>query len=163
MGRKWFTGGVSAAPAGRIRFDFQFEGVRYRPTIRRPPSEANLRRARERLAVIKQQIEVGTFSFAEEFPAYRFLRRINGAARVRSCNDVFDHFLAHCEARFAKEDLAAATLNSYRRVLNHVWRPALGQQLFHQVRYSALVKLADQRSWSRKTYNNAISIVRRAL
>lgn len=131
MGSKWFTGGVCAAQRGRIQFDFQFEGVRYRPTIRRPPSEANLRRARERLQAIKQQIEVGTFSFAEEFPDYRFLRRLNGAARVRSCNDVFDDFLSHCEARFAREDLAAATLMSYRRVLNRIWRPALGKQLFH--------------------------------
>lgn len=100
---------------------------RYRPTIRRPPSEANLRRARERLYAIRQQIEVGTFSFADEFPDYRFLRRVSGSARVRSCNDVFDDFLAHCEVRFAKDDLAAATLMSYRRLLNRTWRPALGK------------------------------------
>ncbi len=162
MGSNWFTGGVSAAARGRIQFDFKFEGVRYRPTIRQPPSEANLRRARERLDSIKQQIEVGTFSFAEEFPDYRFLRRVNGSARVRSCDDVFDDFLTHCEARFAKEDLAAATLSSYRRVLNRIWRPPLGRQLFHHVRYPALVKIADRESWSKKTYNNAISIVRRA-
>jgi hypothetical protein len=49
MGSKWFTGGVTAAPRGRIQFDFHVDGVRYRPTIKRPPSEANLRRARERL------------------------------------------------------------------------------------------------------------------
>jgi hypothetical protein len=71
-GSRWFTGSVAAAPHGRIQFDFVFEGIRYRPTIRRPPSEANLRRARERIEVIKQQIDVGTFSFAEEFPDYRF-------------------------------------------------------------------------------------------
>jgi hypothetical protein len=62
MRSRWFTGGVAAAPHGRIQFDFVFEGIRYRPTIRRPPSEANLRRARERIEVIKQQIDVGTFS-----------------------------------------------------------------------------------------------------
>ena len=144
MGSRWFTGGVSAAPRGRIQFDFRFEGVRYRPTIKRPPSEANLRRARERLDVIKQQIGVGTFSFAEEFPDYRFLRRVNGSARVRSCNDVLDDFLAHCEARLGKGDLAPATFMSYRRVLNGVWRPSLGKQLFHQVRYSALVRIATR-------------------
>jgi hypothetical protein len=63
MGSKWFTGGVAAAPHGRIQFDFMFEGVRYRPSIRRPPSEANLRRARERLEAIERQIDGGTFSF----------------------------------------------------------------------------------------------------
>ncbi len=162
MGSKWFTGGVVAAPGGRIQFDFMFEGTRYRPSIRRPPSEANLRRARERLDEIKRQIEVGTFSFGEDFPDYRFLRRLTGAAKIRLCNEVFDEFLAHCEARLARGDMAAATLASYRRVLNGVWRPALGNHHFHQVRYSRLVAVADKKTWSKKTYNNAISILRRA-
>ena len=59
MGSKWFTGGVSAAPRGRIQFDFILDGIRYRPSIKRPPSEVNLRRARERLEVIKRQIQLG--------------------------------------------------------------------------------------------------------
>jgi hypothetical protein len=102
MGSKWFTGGVVAASRGRIQFDFRIDGVRYRPTIKRPPSEANLRRARQRLEVIKRQIEDGTFSFADEFPDYRFLRRMAGVCKVRLCNEVFDEYLAHCEGkRFA--------------------------------------------------------------
>lgn len=162
MGSKWFTGGVAAARRGRIQFDFKFEGTRYRPTLPRPPSEANLRRAREHLQSIKEQIAVGTFSFAEEFPDYRYLGRLIGTARVRSCDQVFDEFLAHCASRLARHDLAAATVMSYRRVLNGIWRPVLGKQLFHQVRYSTLAKIADRSGWSKKTYNNAISIVRRA-
>src|ERR1700743_3381537 len=105
MGTQWFTGGVMAASRGRIQFDFLFEGVRYRPSIRRPPSEANLRRARERLMEIKRQIKAGTFSFADEFPDYRFLRRLDGVSGMRTCNDVFDEFLAHCTARFATQDM----------------------------------------------------------
>ena len=81
MGTKWFTGGVSVAPRGRIMFEFKIDGVRYRPTIKRPPSEANLRRARERLESIRQQIALGTFSFAEEFPDYRYIGRVVGSAR----------------------------------------------------------------------------------
>jgi hypothetical protein len=75
---------------------------------------------------------------------------------------VFDAFLIHCAARFARGDMAAVTLSTYRRVLNGVWRPAIGQSLFHQVTYSKLVEIADTRPWSKKTYNNAISILRRA-
>jgi hypothetical protein len=33
MGTKWFTGGIVAAPRGRIQFDFIHNGVRYRPSI----------------------------------------------------------------------------------------------------------------------------------
>lgn len=109
MGSKWFTGGVVAAPRGRIQFDFRLDGIRYRPTIKRPPSEANLRRARERLEVIKRQIKDGRFSFADEFPDYRFLRRLKGAYQVRLCKDVFDEYLAHCEARVRRDDLAFNT------------------------------------------------------
>jgi hypothetical protein len=117
MGSKWFTGSVVAASRGRIQFDFMFEGVRYRPSIRRPPSEANLRRARERLDAIKHQIEVGTFLFAEEFPDYRFLGRVIGAPKIRRCGEVFDEFIKHCTARYASGDLAFSTLSAYRRVL----------------------------------------------
>jgi len=84
MGSKWFTGGVVAAPRGRIQFDFIFNGTRYRPSVKRPPSEANLRRARERLEVIKHQIGLGTFSFEEEFPDYRLLAAWS-ARRVLDC------------------------------------------------------------------------------
>jgi integrase len=161
MGSKWFIGGIVTARR-RIQFDFTLDGIRYRPSIRRPPSEANLRRARERLEEIKREIEHGTFSFAEEFPDYRFLHRITGVSRARSCNDVFDEFLAHCEARLTRGDMAGATLSAYRRVLNSAWRPELGTQLFRQVRYSRLVAIADSKPWSKKTYNNAISILRRA-
>jgi integrase len=40
--------------------------------------------------------------------------------------------------------------------------PALGKHLFHQVRYSHLVRASDWQQWSKKTYNNAISVIRRA-
>ncbi len=162
MGSKWFTGGVSAAPRSRIQFDFMLEGIRYRPTLRRPPSEANLRLAREHLQAIKQQIALGTFSFVDEFPDYRYLRRVVGAANVRSCDQVFDEFLTDCESRVARNDMAAVTLSSYRKVLESVWRRELGECLFHKVRYSHLVRASDRQPWSKKTYNNAISVIRRA-
>jgi integrase len=162
MGSKWFTGGVVAAPRGRIQFDFIFNGIRYRPSIKRPPSEANLRRARERLESIKLQICLGTFSFEEEFPAYRMLRRLGGTSSARLCGDVFDAYLAHCEARLRRNDMAAATVRSYQKILDGVWRPHLGDLVFSHVRYSRLIAIADGHSWSKKTYNNTISVLKRA-
>jgi integrase len=162
MGSKWFTGGVVAAPRGRIQFDFIFNGVRYRPSIKRPPSEANLRRARERLESIKHQICMDTFSFEEEFPDYRFLPRLSGTSNARLCNEVFDAYLAHCEARLRRDDMATATVTGYRKVIDGVWRPRLGQLIFSQVRYSRLIGIADDHRWSKKTYNNAVSVLKRA-
>jgi hypothetical protein len=79
------------------------------------PTERNLQRARTKLRSIKARIAAGTFSFNEEFPAYRYLHRLAHSFSSRSCNDVFNTYLAHCEARLAKLDLAYATLASYRR------------------------------------------------
>ena len=162
MGRKSLSGGVTAAGQRRIQFTFSVEGVRYRPTRLLTPTEANLRRARAQLAGIKERIASGTFSFAEEFPDYRNLKRVPGEGSPRTCAQAFDDFLAHCEARVAKNDMAAVTLASYRRVLNDVWHPNIGAARFLSIEYSTLVKIADQMDWGKKSYNNAISVLRRA-
>ncbi len=162
MGRLNITGGVRAAGARRIQFTFMLAGVRYRPTLPWTPTEANLRRARQYLIGIKAQIAAGTFSFAEEFPDYRHLDRTPRAGSPRTCAQVFDEYLAHCAARVTRHDLAPITLTTYRRTLNHLWRPAIGAHRFLDVRYSDLVQIADGPRWGKKTYNNAVSVLRRA-
>ncbi len=132
IGSESFTGGVITAPRGQSQSDFILDGVRYRPTIKRPPSEANLRRARERLKAIKQQIRLG------------------GTLSARLCSDVFDSYLEYCEARRRRKDMAAATVRSYRKVLDCIgWRPYLGRLVFSQIRYSRLIAIADGPNWSR--------------
>src|ERR1700683_761124 len=118
MGRRSVSGGVRPAGAARIQFTFKFEGVRYRPTLRRTPTEANLRRARDQLAGIKARIAAGTFSFAEEFSVYVHLSKVPRAGSPRSCGQVFNSFLQHCAARVARLDMATVTLRAYRRALN---------------------------------------------
>jgi hypothetical protein len=58
--------------------------------------------------------------------------------------------------------MAAATVRSYRKVLDGVWRPHLGDMVFSHIRHSRLIAIADGHSWSKKTYNNAISVLKRA-
>jgi hypothetical protein len=84
MGSKWFTGGVTAAPHGRIQFDFMLDGIRYRPSIKRPPSETNLRRARERLEVIKHEIQLGTSRSRTSSPTTGFSPG-SAALRMSGC------------------------------------------------------------------------------
>jgi integrase len=108
------------------------------------------------------RIAAGTFSFNEEFPAYRYKHRLAHPFGHQTCNDVFDAYLAHCAARLAKFDLAYATLASYRRAIDSTWRPAIGSRRFDQVNYSMLVKIADAKRVGKKTYNNIVSVLRRA-
>jgi hypothetical protein len=99
---------------------------------------------------------------AEEFPDYRFLPRVSGTSNTRLCNEVFDAYLAHCEARLRRGDMVGVTVTGYRKVIDGVWRPHLGKLVFSQVRYSRLIRIADGRCWSKKIYNNAVSVLKRA-
>jgi hypothetical protein len=116
---------VTAKSEDRIQYTFYYEGKRYRPTLMRTPSEANLQRACTRLAEIKRRIASGTFDFQDDFPDYRLVRsrgpiatqpdvarsHVGGpAARATTCNRIFDSFLKHCEARVAIGDMAFSTL-----------------------------------------------------
>lgn len=160
MGRKSVTGGVRPKGSDRIQFDFEYQGVRYRPTLTRVPTEANLRRARKQLGDIKARIANGVFSFAEEFPDYRLMENLGDVRGARTCNELFNEFLAHCESRMVKKDLAFATVDGYRKIIDSVWRPEIAQELFESVRYTQLAKIANKHAWSKKTYNNNISALR---
>jgi len=160
VGRKSIHGGVIALGRDRIQFDFEFDGVRYRPTLKRSPTEANLRRARKQLQEIKQRIAAGAFVFPEEFPDYRFIKNVESPQKRRTCNQVFDEFLLACDSRVAKKDLAFVTARGYAKLLAQIWRPEIGPRIFDEIRYSELAKIANGYKWSKKTYNNAISVVR---
>ena len=160
MGRKSIHGGVIALGSDRIQFDFEFDGVRYRPTLKRTPTEANLKRARKQLQEIKQRIAAGVFVFPEEFPDYRFIENVAGLQKRRTCDQVFDEFLLACDSRVAKKDLAFVTARGYAKLLAQIWRPEIGPRIFEEIRYSELAKIANANQWSKKTYNNAISVVR---
>jgi integrase len=162
MGRRSTTNGVAAVRGERIRFDFRFRGKRYRPSILKSPTEANLRRARERLIWMRRRIADGTFCFEEEFPDFRDRHRVLSSISARTCNQVFEAFLTHCEARVKHNDLANSTLAGYRKILDGIWRPAIGALQLLSVRHSMLLNVIDHKPWSKKTYNNAISVLRRA-
>src|SRR4051812_21969928 len=86
-----------------IQSDFEFEGKRYRPTLKQTPTGSNLKRAQKQLDRIRAQIAAGTFSFVEEFPDYKFqgeLEEVRRAvAQKRVCNGVFDDFVSHRQMR----------------------------------------------------------------
>jgi integrase len=103
VGRNSIHGGVNALGSNRIQFDFEFDGVRYRPTLKRSPTEANLKRARRQLVEIRQRIAAGTFVFEEEFPDYRFIKNVAAPQKRRTCDQVFDEFLVACDSRVAKK------------------------------------------------------------
>lgn len=150
MGRKSVTSCVRAKGKNRIQFDFEFEGKRCRPTVKRAPTKGNLRRAAQQLEDIKARIANGTFCFSDEFPDTRGIEKFDASARALTCDEVFDEFLQHCDSRMAKNDLAFVTVEGYRKILKQVWRPKIGKDEFLKVRYSTLGKIADGYQWGKK-------------
>jgi integrase len=158
---------VRAKGPNRIQFTIWYKDKRYRPTVTRASTEANMRRARKQLEDIEARIQAGTFDFAEEFPDYRYVNDLpeKKARQVakRTCNQVFDVFLRHCEMRVSSKDMAYSTYNSYRKILHCNWQPQLGDREFESVLYSELVEIASTQGWkTKKTYNNCISPLRSA-
>ncbi|MEJ1962897.1 MAG: DUF3596 domain-containing protein [Gammaproteobacteria bacterium] len=176
MGRRSQSGGVGPKGRHRIEFTFFYDGKRYRPTVKRPPTEANLRRARIQLEAIKTRIEAGTFSFVEEFPGYKFkdeLPEVKAAEaaeverkkqarkpKPKTCNDVFKAFLDHCEMRTKMNDLAFSTFEGYEQILDSVWSPEIGEDVFESVVYSRLAGIVANHTSNKKTYNNIVSVLR---
>ncbi len=159
--------GVRAKGPNRIEFTIWYRDKRYRPTVTRASTEANMRRARKQLQDIETRIQDGTFNFAEEFPDYRYVDDLpeEKAKQIakRTCNQVFDAFLRHCEMRVSSKDMAYSTYNSYRKILRRNWRPQLGDREFDSILYSELVEVASTQGWrTKKTYNNCISPLRSA-
>ena len=106
---------------------------------------ANLRRARKQLQDIRDRIADGTFRFAEDFRDIDYVKGGGSVGQRRTCDDVFDDFLRHTESRVSKGDLAFATLQGYRKILEAVWRPKIGHEFFDDVKYSTLVKIIDRK------------------
>jgi len=156
------SGGVLPAGPNRIQFNFVIDRVRFRPTLPWSPNRINLGRAGKLLMRIKAQIDAGTFCFSETFPDYRRFKRIPRSVRARTCGEVFDDFLQHEAARVTRGDLAPVTLASHRQILDCSWRPHFGRLPFLGIPHSMLIKIADAQRWSKKTYNNAVSALRRA-
>jgi hypothetical protein len=85
MGRKSIMGGIRPKGLRRIQFDFEIDGVRFRPTLPWAPTPANLEQAQKLNARVKAQIEAGTFVFSDVFPKFRGLRIVgSNSVRARS-------------------------------------------------------------------------------
>ncbi len=196
MGRRSLTGGVRPKGTERIELEFTFQGKRYRPTLPRKPTPSNLRRAYVQLATIDRAIAEDSFDFDLHFPRYRLNSRKpqkpgdpvshggreDGGSRSQAsskmCNNVFDAFLAHSEARVRLNDLAYSTYVGYQQIFTSVWRPRIGDDPFLGVTYSRLQSVLSDYATKRqpaspcdsrprtgtplkkRTYNNIASAVR---
>ena len=118
---------------------------------------------RVQLADINRRIAAGTFDFSEEFPDYRYLDELeqeNEKQQKETCGEIFDRFIAHRSMRVAMNDVAYSTMRGYEKILDAVWRPAIGDEEFEGIVYSRLAGIAAAHTTKKKTYNNVVSALR---
>lgn len=141
-----------------IRIAFVYQGQTRRETLRTdgkpmPPTPANLKYAHRLAAEIKEKIRHGTFVYADYFPASPNATTGHGTLT----GEQLDTWLG---LQVGKE---ASTLKGYRVAVNW-WKARIGAVPLKALKHSAvLAALATEPTWSGKTRNNKVSVLRQAL
>ncbi|MGA0608891.1 Arm DNA-binding domain-containing protein [Caldimonas sp. KR1-144] len=141
-----------------IRLSFTFEGKLRRETIRTDgepvaPTPANIKYAHRLAAEIKDKIRHGTFSYADYFPASQHATTGHGTT-------VADQLDLWIGLQTGKE---SSTLKGYN-VAARWWKARIGGLPLKSLKHSAiLAALATEPTWSGKTRNNKVSVLRQAL
>lgn len=155
MGRK---GTGVEARENSIRLTFTLDGKTYKETIKvsgKPlaPTPANLKYAARLAAEIKDKIKHGTFNFAEYFPASR--NATTGAGTTTG--EQLSYWLG------LQTGMAKSTLKGYRIAVDF-WKSRIGDVNIRMLTKGKILEaLATEPTWTGKTVNNKMSVLRQAL
>ena len=152
MGRKPRTG-VRAASASSIEISFTYQGKRCREKIKLKPTPANLKRAERHRAAILSAIENGTFDYAQTFPRSKNAPLFSNQP---GATITVERFLSDWW-RGEGPELKASTRTVDKLI------PEFGQLALTDLRWHQIRDWAKSQGWSRKTQNNKLSVLRRAL
>ena len=78
------------------------------------------------------------------------------------CMDNVDGMVDYITSLRARDELAFATVESYRKILKHHVQPHIGANAFAAVQFSKLEEIANRHQGSKKTFNNVVSAIRGA-
>lgn len=158
VGRKPRSG-VRAVSASSIQISFTYQGKRCRENVKLKPTPANLKRAERHRAAILNAIENGTFDYGATFPnstnAAQFSAQPGAAITL-------ERFLSDWW-RSEEKDLKASTRAVDKRILFNQIVPEFGKLALTDLRWHLIRDWAKSNGWSRKTQNNKLSVLRRAL
>lgn len=158
MGRKPRSG-IRAVSASSIEISFTYQGKRCREKVKLQPTPANLKRAERHRAAILDAIEKGTFDYAATFPRSKraplFSDQPGAAITV-------ERYLSNWW-RAEEKELKASTRAVDRRVLFNQIIPQFGELALTDLKWHMIRDWAKSQGWGRKTQNNKLSVLRRAL
>ena len=158
MGRKQRTG-ARPTSASSIEISFTYQGKRCREKIKLKPTPANLKRAERHRAAVLDAIEKGTFDYATTFPNSK-----NGAtfSDQPGAAITVERFLSDWWRTEGKE-LKASTRAVDKRILFNQIIPEFGNLALIDLKWYLIRDWVKSQEWSRKTQNNKLSLLRRAL
>jgi integrase len=141
-----------------IRIAFKWDGKARKETLRTDgipvaPTPANVKWAHRLAAEIKDKIKHGTFAYADYFPTSKNATTGHGA----TLGDRLDLWIG------LQTTLEASTLKGYR-VAVAWWKRQLGTTRLKSLKHSAILgALATEPTWTGKTRNNKVSVLRMAI
>ncbi|WP_367184413.1 DUF3596 domain-containing protein [Ferrovum sp.] len=151
-------GGIRQHGKG-IQVTFYWNGERFRPTLKIPPTPANIKYAERLKGEVERLIALGAYTldkYAEHFPTSRIARQSAPKKQIDTFADVAGKWLASCS------HLSTGTLVKYRQALNF-WLDKIGQTPIDQVLFSSIAALANSQGWKAKNRNNMLIPLRRVL
>lgn len=144
---------------GKVRISFKYNGKRMRQTLDMPYTPGNVRAAEKMLARIRDEIRLGTFDYAREFPESKAVK--SGAiprpegARGKTFGDAVQTYLD------SKAKLAPNTLKCYRNAAE-VWKRIFGAEttLGELTPEKVAVTIAQYPFASKKLMNDYLIVLR---
>lgn len=156
MGKQY--DGVRAASGSSIQIDFYYRGQRCREHIKLKPTPANLRRAANHRAAILLAIDEGTFDYAVTFPDSKRAAEFSTAPIGQTLKDYLEAWIDSKE-----KTVKASTASGYRKAINGVLVPALGQTPIGSLKRSDVRAMCEGMTAGNKRIGNVLSVLRTAL
>lgn len=141
-------------PHGKgIQVTFYWNGERYRPTLKIPPTPTNLKYAERLKGEIEKKIAFGHYTleqYANDFPTSRIAKSAPRARQTDTFHDAADKWVK------TLSNLAQGSLRNYLKCLSF-WKDAIevGTRL-DDMSYSELAALANSQGWKPKHRNNML-------
>jgi len=152
-------GGIKPQGKG-IQITFYWNGERFRPTLRIPPTATNIKYAERLKGEIERNIALGQYTldaYAKHFPTSR-LGKSSG-----STNSETPTFRAIAKKwLLASSHLATGTLVKYRQALDF-WLESIGDDPIDSTQYSTIAALANAQGWGAKNRNNMLIPLRQVM
>lgn len=151
-------GGIKPHGDG-IQITFYWNGERFRPTLKIPPTPANIKYATRLKGEIERAIALGQYTleaYANHFPTSRFARSAPAKHAKPTFSTIANKWLA------ASSHLSTGTLIKYRQALAF-WVEHVGDAPIDSIQYSTIAALANAQGWGAKNRNNILIPLRRVM